>query len=318
MLFSSLRAGTTIRTDLGSPCANLAAASLGQVHAATTLAGEAVAVKVQYLDIAKALAADVENLGAMVAVMATTTRLTHGKAYYAELREALLDELDYRAEAERARTFARAAAPVRSLVVPRVYDELSSGRVLTMERLFGRTLKELLHDVAAAPMAERFAASRLVMHAVWGPFLVSGVIHADPHPGNFMLLPDGRMGVLDFGAIKALSPPWLTANRRLFRSACDGSRYDAWGESVACGFTFGDEQVARRFVDEVIAIATRPARATPFDYGRSATWDPPVAFASPGADGVPLRVGVQRGCGATRTCAPRWRCPRVSPTTPPP
>ena len=111
--------------------APLASASLGQVHRAVTHGGEAVAVKVQYPDIARALKADLDNLGSMVSVFASTTRMAHGKAYYAELRESMMDELDYRQEAARARMFAKAAAPLAEVRVPRSFDELTSEKVLT-------------------------------------------------------------------------------------------------------------------------------------------------------------------------------------------
>ena len=77
--------------------------------------GDVVAVKVQYPDIARALKVDLDNLGAMVGVFASTTRMVHGKAYYAELRESMMDELDYRQEAARARMFALAAAPLHEV-----------------------------------------------------------------------------------------------------------------------------------------------------------------------------------------------------------
>ena len=249
--------------------APLASASLGQVHRAVTFEGEEVAVKVQYPDIATALKADLDNLGAMVSVVASTTRMVQGKAYYAELRESMMDELDYRLEAGRARQFALAAAPLSEVRVPRTFDGLTSEKVLTLELLPGPTLKEFLNTLDRRSNAERFTVSRLIMRAVWGPLLLNGTIHSDPHPGNFLLMADGKVGVLDFGAIKQMSPAWLEVNRRLFTYVVKGEDFDAIKLSIDSGFEFDDVVTARDFVQTVIEIATRPPRTRDFDFAQS-------------------------------------------------
>jgi predicted unusual protein kinase regulating ubiquinone biosynthesis (AarF/ABC1/UbiB family) len=147
--------------------APIASASLGQVHRAVTHEGDVVAVKVQYPDIANALKADLDNLGAMVSVVAATTRMVHGKAYYAELRDSMMEELDYRLEAKRALQFAQAAAPLTEVRVPRSFEALTSEKVLTLELLPGPTLKEFLNHLDQHDNDERFRASRLIMRAVW-------------------------------------------------------------------------------------------------------------------------------------------------------
>ncbi|MFT3714163.1 MAG: AarF/ABC1/UbiB kinase family protein [Archangium sp.] len=247
----------------------LASASLGQVHHATTRDGHDVAVKVQYPDIARALKADLDNLGTMVSVVASSTRLVQGKAYFAELRESMMDELDYRQEAERGRQFEVAAKRVPELVVPKSYDALTSEKVLTLELLKGPTLKEFMHDVTKYDNAERFRVSRLLLRAIWGPFMASGVIHGDPHPGNFILLCDGRCGVLDFGAIKKLSPAWVGVNRTLFGAIVRNEPFDAIALSKECGFEFDDAEGSREFVQGVLDIATRPLRSTEFDFAEA-------------------------------------------------
>ncbi|MEW5737889.1 MAG: AarF/ABC1/UbiB kinase family protein [Myxococcota bacterium] len=244
----------------------LASASLGQVHRAVTKDGTPVAVKVQYPDIAQALMADLDNLGAMVGVLATTTRLSQGKAYFAELRESMMDELDYRQEAARCVQFAKAAACAPDIRVPRVFEELTAEKVLTLELLHGPTLKDLLHHSAQLTPEERFRVSRLLIRAIWAPFLHTGLIHSDPHPGNFILLTDGGIGVLDFGAIKQLSPAWVDVNRRLFRYTMSGEEWDCIQLSLECGFTFDDPENARDFVATVVDIATRPPRSRDLDF----------------------------------------------------
>ncbi len=269
---------SVIERELGGPLeerfaqfdeAPLAAASLGQVHRAQTRQGQRVAVKVQYPDIAQALLADLQNLGGLVSVVSASTGLTHGKGYFEELREALLEELDYRAEAQRAHTFRAAAAHLPALVVPGVDEALSSERVLTMELLEGQTVKDFMHHRPERSLAEVELVALLLTQAIWGPFLKSGLIHADPHPGNFLLLPDGRLGVLDFGAIKQLSPAWLEVNRTLFAAAVAGRPVDGVQLSLACGFQIDDPTASRAFIEQVVDIATRPVRTADFDYGRS-------------------------------------------------
>ena len=246
--------------------APMAAASLGQVHRAWTHAGEAVAVKVQYPDIARALEADLDNVGSLVAVVSRTARLAHGRGYYQELRAALLQELDYREEAGRALAYLAAAAPLGDVTVPRPVLELTTRRVLTLQLLQGRTYKDALQHPDRLDPAERFRASRLLIRAVWGPFLLTGTIHADPHPGNFMLLDDGTVGVLDFGAVKPLSEAWTRVNRRLLVEATEGRPMDALARCLEAGFRFDDLAVARPFVDRIVDVATRPLRSRDFDY----------------------------------------------------
>ncbi len=247
----------------------IASASLGQVHRAVTKDGEEVAVKVQYPDIARALKADLDNLGTMVSVFATSTRMTQGKAYFAELRESMMDELDYRQEAARGLEFEAATKTLTDLKVPHSHPELTGEKVLTLELLHGPTLKEFLHHLPQHSNAERFRVSRLITRAVWGPLLVSGVIHCDPHPGNFMLLADGRVGVLDFGAIKRFSKAWLDVNRALFTHVVREEPIDCIQLSLDCGFTFDDPQGSRDFVQAVLDIATRPPRSRDFDFSQA-------------------------------------------------
>lgn len=248
----------------------IASASLGQVHRAVTKDGHTVAVKVQYPDIARAIHSDLDNLSAMVTMVATTSRLTQGKDYFKELQQGVLEELDYQVEAERSRRFAAAVAPFGDLKVPRVFDELTAERVLTLEFFDGETLKELLQRNEGLSNEQRFHLGRLLTRVTWGPFLASGVVHADPHPGNFMLLKDGSLGVLDFGAIKQMSDGWTFANRRLFTSMLGGPPYDCIGDSQKAGMVFDDPAAARPFVQAVLDIACRAATAEDFDYGAAA------------------------------------------------
>lgn len=262
------------REELGAPPEELfasfepepmAAASLGQVHRATLHDGREVAVKVQYPGIAEALTSDLDNLGALVRALSRAGKALDGRLYYQELREEMALEVDYRREASLARAFAQAAGRLPDLKVPEVMEERTSGRVLTMELLPGRTLRDFAASEPSAP--ERFRVARLLIRAIYGPFLLAGEIHADPHPGNFVVMPDGRLGVLDFGSVKRLSPSFSAANRRLFQQALRQEPFEVLEVCREVGFSIElEEERARRLLREVLHIAGRPMREREYDY----------------------------------------------------
>src|SRR5271165_846712 len=151
MAFPTVR--RVVEKELGAPLqalyrefteTPLAAASLGQVHRAWLLDGREVVVKVQYPGIDRALKSDIDNLGAVVKALALTGRALDGRAYFRELSEELLHELDYRREARLATDFARASSSLSDIKVPEVVEDRTSARVLTLELLAGQTLKSFL------------------------------------------------------------------------------------------------------------------------------------------------------------------------------
>ena len=265
-----------VEEELGQPPERLfarferepfAAASLGQVHRAQLEDGREVAVKVQYPGIAQSLQADLDNVGLLVRSVSLAGKGLDGRAYYAELCRELLLELDYRREAALARAFGAAVAPLPELVVPQVVDARSSGRVLTLELLPGVTLKDW---VPTRPTAEaRFRVSQQLVRAIHGPFFLEGLIHADPHPGNFLVMPDGRLGVLDFGSIKRFSADFVEANRRLFERSLRSEMEELLALCREVGFSVElPEPEARDFLLGVVDIAGRPWRTGAYDFGR--------------------------------------------------
>src|SRR5262249_40243587 len=134
-----------------------ASASLGQVHRAELRTGEAVAVKVQYPGVANALDADLKNAGALVRALGVAGAVLDVKQYYDEMHRELSYELDYRREREAMEVFRGYLARWPDLVVPRTYAELSSARVLVMERLEGPTLHAWLQAVDTQSADERRA-----------------------------------------------------------------------------------------------------------------------------------------------------------------
>ena len=243
----------------------MAAASLGQVHRARMRDGRDVVVKIQYPGIDQALRSDIDNLGLVVKTMALAHRALDGRQYFRELAEELAHELDYSREGRLAREFARASARLPDIVVPEVVDERTSTRVLTMQHIPGQTLKTFL--ASQADNAERLRVSGLLIRAIHGAFLVDGTVHADPHPGNFMVMPDGRLGVLDFGSVKRFSREFFEGHRDVFRVVLEQKPIDALALVRRVGFTveLPDEE-ARGLLDELLHIAGRALRTDDYDY----------------------------------------------------
>ena len=245
----------------------IAAASLGQVHAARLQDGREVVVKVQYPGVDKALENDLANAAVLVRGFALTGQALDGRLYYDELRSSLLRELDYVQEAAQAEAYRKAAARYPELVVPEVVKERSSSRVLTLTRLHGQPLLDFMESKAEEK--ERFRVARLMIFAIWGPFYAARLVHADPHPGNFFVLPDGRLGVLDFGATKELSLRFATVYRALLDENADGRMHPDVGPMLKkAGFRFlgEDEEDAFEFCQRLGDIVQRPITADSYDF----------------------------------------------------
>ncbi len=176
----------------------LAAASIGQVHRAVTWDGAAVAVKVQYPGVDRAIAADLENTDLLFNVLGMLFPGMEPAPIVAELRERLVEELDYRIEADHQRTFAEHYAGHPFIHVPAVFDELSTARVLTTELVQGAPFAEVVHW----PDEERQLAAECLYRFAFGGIYQLHAFNGDPHPGNYLFHPGGRITFLDFGLCK--------------------------------------------------------------------------------------------------------------------
>jgi len=247
----------------------LAAASLGQVHGARLRDGREVVVKVQYPGVDRALESDLANAAILVRGLSLTGETLDGRPYYEEVRSSLLRELDYVQEAEQCRSYADAARRFPELVVPEVVKDFSSLRVLCLTRLRGPHLLEVIESNPSEE--ERYRVGRLLAFAIWGPFYAARRIHADPHPGNFLVLPDGRLGVLDFGATKLLSEPFAATYRTFLEANAQGKRAMQVGPLLErAGFRFlGDDvEEAYAFCQQLAQIVERPIETDdPYDFG---------------------------------------------------
>jgi predicted unusual protein kinase regulating ubiquinone biosynthesis (AarF/ABC1/UbiB family) len=176
-----------------------AAASIGQVHRAVWHDGRQVAVKIQYPGAGRALMSDFSQLSRFARVFGALMPGLDARPLLAELRGRVAEELDYRLEAAAQQAFAAAYAGDPDVCVPRVV--CVSDHVLVSEWLDGIPLARI---IAGGTTAQRNRAGIMIIRFLFsGPARV-GLLHADPHPGNFRLLADGRLGVLDFGAVDRL------------------------------------------------------------------------------------------------------------------
>jgi predicted unusual protein kinase regulating ubiquinone biosynthesis (AarF/ABC1/UbiB family) len=177
-----------------------AAASIGQVHRAVLPDGRRVAVKIQYPGVAEAIAADMQNAGLILRMAKALAPGLDAKAAAAELKERVMEELDYELEAQNQRAFARGYRGHPFIHVPDVVTRLSTPRVLVSEWVDGAGFEE----VKQLPQAERDRFGEIVYRFCFGSIFHLQHFNADAHPGNYLLMADGRVAFLDFGMTKHL------------------------------------------------------------------------------------------------------------------
>jgi predicted unusual protein kinase regulating ubiquinone biosynthesis (AarF/ABC1/UbiB family) len=198
-----------------------AAASIGQVHRAIWHDGREVAVKIQYPGAAKAIDADVKQatrIGKMVGLLAPGLDM---QPLLDEVRDRIIDELDYIREAKVQRAFAAAFEDDPEFVVPHVL--VSSPSVIVTEWLDGKPLSKIITD---GTQEERDRAGLLYERFLLSGPTRCGYMHSDPHPGNFRMTADGRLGVLDFGAVAHFPDGLPTSLGNLMRLSLNGTAED--------------------------------------------------------------------------------------------
>jgi len=222
-----------------------AAASIGQVHRAVWADGTTVAVKIQYPGAGKALLSDLRQLSRVARMFSVLSPGLDVKPLLAELEARVSEELDYRLEARSQETFADAYDGDSEIRVPHVVA--GSERVLVSEWMDGTPLSAI---IAAGSQEQRDRASLLLARFLFSGPVLAGLLHADPHPGNFRLLPDGRLGVIDFGAVDRLPDGAPEPIGRLARLALEGRADAVLGALRAEGFVRpGVEVDAERVLD---------------------------------------------------------------------
>lgn len=260
-----------VEAELGRPIADvfatfddvpLAAASLAQVHAGTLLDGTPVAIKVQVPGIEDVIEADIAALRAITSALGDVPGVDLAMLAD-ELARALAQELDYVAEAEALRTFGWYGSPV---VTPSPIAHASTARVLTMTRIDGERLTDALDRMSPAERDPLLAA---LVDEVAAQILVRGHVHADPHPGNFLVTPAGKLALLDFGCTLELGGPERAAYARLVLAIAGQNHNAAARELAILGFVADDPA---RLVELTAAIvgALRPgASVDELDWDRA-------------------------------------------------
>jgi len=208
-----------------------AAASIGQVHRAVWADGLPVAVKIQYPGAGPALLGDLKQLSRLARMFSSFSPGLDVKPLLAELTKRVAEELDYRLEADAQRAFHDAYDGDEEIKVPAVVT--GTEYVLVTEWMEGVPLSKIISD---GTPAERNRASLLLARFLFSGPVLAGLLHADPHPGNFRLLPDGRLGVLDFGAVDHLPDGAPEPIGRLARLALAGDAHAVMDELRREGF----------------------------------------------------------------------------------
>ncbi|WP_256792727.1 AarF/ABC1/UbiB kinase family protein [Terrabacter sp. Ter38] len=209
----------------------VASASIGQVHRAVWRDGRDVAVKIQYPGAGAALMSDIRQISRVAKVAASWVPGIELGPILDELRDRMAEELDYRLEAESQATFAAAFDGDPDFAVPHVVD--GREHVIVSEWLDGLPLSRI---IAEGTQEQRDTASQLYLRFLLAGPARAGLLHADPHPGNFRMTPDGRLGVIDFGAVNRLPNGMPPEIGPLLTTGLEGSAEDVLEGLRGIGF----------------------------------------------------------------------------------
>ncbi|HEY0692103.1 MAG TPA: AarF/ABC1/UbiB kinase family protein [Kribbella sp.] len=241
-----------------------AAASIGQVHYGVLKDGRKVAVKLQYPGAAEALRADLRQLGRVARTFGSWVPGLDIKPLIAELQERIGEELDYDREAQAQQQYADAFKGHPEFVVPRVIKH--SPKVIVSEWIEGKPLSGVITGGTKSERDE--VGLKYVRFMFTGP-LLAGLLHSDPHPGNFRVMSDGRLGVVDFGLCARLPDGLPPAIGRLLRISLTGDG-DAVVEGLrAEGFIKSRMEIDPQQLIDYLAPFAEPARAETFQFSRA-------------------------------------------------
>ena len=219
----------------------VAAASIGQVHRGVLVDGRRVAIKVQYPEVADALVADLDMASVVIRLGKALAPGLDPELVAAELRERVLEELDFELEAQQQRTFARAYRGHPFIHVPQVVTALSRRRVLVSEWVEGLRFKDILR----LDQDQRDRVGEIVVRFFLGSGVRVGRFNTDPHPGNYLLLQDGRMAFLDFGNTAEVSDDGLELVRRALVAAIDGDQERFTATAAELGYVRNRAKIDR-------------------------------------------------------------------------
>ena len=248
----------------------LAAASIGQVHAATADDGRDLALKIQYPGIAKSIDSDVDNVAALLRLGRFLPGEIDLSGILTEAKRQLRQEADYLVEADHLRRYAELLADEPLLLVPRVHDDLSTRRVLAMDRVYGEPI-ESLAGVGVAQQ-RRDAVGHALERLVFRELFEFHFMQTDPNFANYLLSPDtDRVALLDLGSARAFDPAFCERYARIVRAAVIGDRREIRAAAIAIGYLpEGEREDRARGVEDLILLICEPLRHEGvYDFGRS-------------------------------------------------
>lgn len=269
------------------------AASLGQVHAAILHDGRRVAVKLQYPEMASAVESDVSQMAGMVGLYKRVDKALDPDELVHEIGDRLREELDYIREAKHMRLYADMLRDRADIHIPEPIESLSTKRLLTMTWLEG---EGLTHFEGTDQETRNQIAERL-HHAFWFPMIKYGVIHGDPHLGNYSLTPGAEaMNLLDFGCVRIFSPRFVDGVVELYRALLEDNdeaimaAYTLWGfENITLELSKALSIWARFIYGPLLddRIRTIADGVKPGEFGRSQALEARKALARIGRVKVP-------------------------------
>ena len=253
--------------ELGSPPKQLfkefdseafSAASIGQVHRALSFDNEKLAIKVQYPGIGATIDSDLKMLEKLFWLLAKTTNSMPKKQVItlvlAEMKNRLTEEINYEIEASNLSWF-KQKLKLKDIVIPEVKHKLSSARVLSMQMLTGQHIDQWL--LAQPSQQQRNALGQKLFDFFWYSALTLKKIHADPHPGNFLVLKDEQLGVIDFGCVRNLSAEFVDSFTAMLPKIVDSYIF---GKNTEALFASYQEL---KFIDQSVEFSTFEAEIIP-------------------------------------------------------
>src|SRR5690606_11861412 len=247
------------------------AASIGQVHTAT-LNGKKLAVKIQYPGIADSVSSDLKLVRpiALRILKLSEKDIDH---YMGEVEGRLLEETDYELEIRRSIEISQACRGLKNVYFPAYYPDLSSKRVIVMEWLDGKHLKDFVAQNPSQDLRNK------VGQAIWDfydfQFHQLRKIHADPHPGNFIINPDGKVGIVDFGCVKEIPEEYYTPYFKLLNKNKIDSEEELRDIFYKLQFLHSSDSVQEQqffsgIFKGMIDLLGKPFRYESFDFGNDA------------------------------------------------
>lgn len=241
----------------------LAAASIGQVHRATLPSGDRVAVKVQYPGVEAAIRSDLKNVSWLYPILGAVYPALETGPIVEELRDRILEELDYEREASHQRAFAELYDDHPHVHIPAVYDRYSTARVLTTEYSDGHDFAWLANQ----PDAIRQRAAETLYRFVFGSMFRHRAFNGDPHPGNYLFRDDGRVTFLDFGCVKYFPAETTDGIKRLHCAYLDEDLAAMRTAVETLGFLSDGADISTELYREYMGYFYRPfARDEPFEF----------------------------------------------------